>query len=263
MAARSSRATGGSGAEPWADWIRPRSNLSSASLCMAVSTERATTCTPPARLAVGAASRVTNEGSTLHSAATAATTAGGRRLAGLEHADDRVFRLAEPDRVVDRLSPPDRAHRTGAHGEVLPLADCPAGVLAGQAGLHRMIGHDLNHRHRPPRDVSRYDRHQGEVTQADQGQLDAQQQPPRRVDPAVDVPVLLPRSDAGPLFAPAREPGSPRPTRGRDGSRTSSSYRPPACVLSLTRHAVRPGSRPGRPPPCHHCTGQGMPWNTA
>ena len=48
---------GGSGAEPWADWIRPRSNLSSASLCIAVSTERATTCTPPARLAVGAARR--------------------------------------------------------------------------------------------------------------------------------------------------------------------------------------------------------------
>ena len=76
MAARSSRATGGKGAEPWADRIRLRSNLSSASLCMAVSTERATTWMPPARLAVGAASRVTNEGRTLHSAATAATTEG-------------------------------------------------------------------------------------------------------------------------------------------------------------------------------------------
>ena len=31
---------------------------------------------------------------------------GWRRLAGLEHADDRVFRLAEADHVVDRLSPP-------------------------------------------------------------------------------------------------------------------------------------------------------------
>src|SRR3954454_4318405 len=59
MAATSLRATGGSGDDPTADWIRPRSKLSSASLWRAVSTDLATTWTPPARLAVGAASRVT------------------------------------------------------------------------------------------------------------------------------------------------------------------------------------------------------------
>ncbi len=42
IAARSLAATGGNGAVPCAETIRERSNLSSASLCKAVSTDRAT-----------------------------------------------------------------------------------------------------------------------------------------------------------------------------------------------------------------------------
>ena len=43
----------------------------------------------------------------------------------------RPFAMA--DHVVDRLGPRRGPHRARAHGEVLPLLDGPAGVLAGQA----------------------------------------------------------------------------------------------------------------------------------
>ena len=51
-----------------------------------------------------------------------------------------------------------------------------------------MIGHDLNHGHRPSSDVSGYDRHRGEVTQANPSEFDPHEQSSAGLDPAVEVP---------------------------------------------------------------------------
>ena len=109
------------------------------------------------------------------------------RLARLEHADDRVGRLAVPDHVVDGLGAGRRPHRAGTHREELSVLQGPAGVLAGQAGMHRMIGDDLNHRGCPASDLARHDRHLRQVAQADPSQLDPRDQAPSCLDPAVDV----------------------------------------------------------------------------
>ena len=68
----------------------------------AVSTERATTWSPPARLAVGAASSVTAEWETPHASATFATTAGvGNFLA----ADDSPWELLMATGLIYALPP--------------------------------------------------------------------------------------------------------------------------------------------------------------
>ena len=74
IAARSSFAGGGSGAEPQPLTTRWRSNFNSCSLWSAVSTLRATTCSVPAMLRVGATSSVSSAGSMPHFAATSRQT---------------------------------------------------------------------------------------------------------------------------------------------------------------------------------------------
>ena len=206
IAARSSAATGGSGAVPWAETIRERSNLSSASLCKAVSTERATICTPPARLAVGATSSVTADGLDPAGRGDLGDDRGRRRLARLEHADDHARdRLAIADHVVDRLGAGRGPHRARAHREELPLLDRPAGVLAGQARPDRVVGDDLDHRHRAAVDLAGHDRDLGQVAQADPRQLDAGEQAAPGLDPAVDVPAAsFDRVDGDPPDHPGR-----------------------------------------------------------
>ena len=189
IAARSSAATGGRGAVPWAETIRVRSNLSSASLCRAVSTDRATTCTPPARLAVGATSSVT---ATVRPGRPRRSSRRPRQAAACASRARRRPRaadLARADRVVDRLGARGGPHRAGAHREVLPLLDRPARVLAGQARPNRVIGDDLHHRAsggpRPrPGTISTSAR----SAKADPRQLDAGEQSAAGLDPAVDVP---------------------------------------------------------------------------
>ncbi len=156
---------------------------------------------------MGATSKVTAAGSTRQAAAILATIAGVRRLAGLEHADDRVGRLAKPDHVVDRLGAGRGPHRAGTHREELAVLQRPAGVLAGQAGLHRMIGDDLDQRGCPAADLARHDRHLRQVAQADPSQLDPRDQAAACLDPAVDVaPAPFDRMHGDPAV-PRRGPG--------------------------------------------------------
>src|SRR5207248_2860935 len=67
----------------------------------------------------------------------------------------------------------------------------PAGVLARQARLDRVVGHDLDEREGPTPDVPRYDRDVGEVGGADTGQVDPGLQAAADGDPAVHEPAPL------------------------------------------------------------------------
>ena len=179
MARRSFFATGASGHTPAPLRTLRTSNPSSSILWSPVSTDRAATWTQPAMLAVGAmrsrerlrldAALVGDE--PRHSLV-------GKR-SPLQHEDGGVRGLRVADSLVElTLDAGHAAGRSRAHREVPRRVDRPAGILAGHARRHRMIGGDLHGGEPEAAQVDARERHRGQAGQTDLGQ------PPAGLEPA-------------------------------------------------------------------------------
>ncbi len=149
---------------------RVRSNPSSSNLCSAVSTLRATTCTVPARLAVGAKSSVSCDGCTRHWAAiwACSSSGGGSRVS--KHSHGHRCRLAARNLVEQCLLAGGGPHGAGTHCKVFAGRDLPARILRGHARRDRLIGADRDRGPRPDFARCRHNCHTTEPGKADFGQ---------------------------------------------------------------------------------------------
>lgn len=96
-----------------------------------------------------------------------------------------LFTMA--NHVVDGFAAGRRPHGAGTHREELAVIECPAGVLAGQTGKDRVIGHHLDKRGCAACHLAGHHGHLRQVTQADASQFDPGDQTTACLDSAVDV----------------------------------------------------------------------------
>ena len=93
-------------------------------------------------------------GATPHSAATRSISGGGRRAGAFQHQHGGVGGVGVAELLEQLLAAGERAGGAGAEGEerigLLAVREAPAGILAGEAGDHRLRGGDRD-RPRPAR----------------------------------------------------------------------------------------------------------------
>ncbi len=199
---RRSRATGGSGQLPTALMTRCTSKPSSCSLCSAVSTTRAATCTPPGE------ARGRRQQQRQRSRLDAGPLGhrrdqrGRRRGARLQAQDGDLRVLLPGEVVVQVLGADQRAPGPAGHREVPVAVELPARVLRRQAGGGRMVGAHRQAGHPALTDHHGRDAHAAQPAHRDLG-------------------------EEAPRLAARREPRSPQSTRRA----------PPGSVVTATRVA--------------------------
>ena len=106
-----------------------------------------------------------------------------------QHQHRGVAGLRVADSLVElSLDPSHAAGRSRAHGEVPRRVDGPAGILAGHARRHRMIGGDFHGGEPEATQVDAREGYRGQTGETDLGQPPARLEPSWRQDAAVEHP---------------------------------------------------------------------------
>ena len=245
MARRSFFATGASGQTPVPLRTLRTSNPSSSILWSPVSTERAATWTHPAMLAVGAmrSRRPVRPDAALVGDEARHPLVGERPA--LQHEHRGVGGLRVADSLVELpLDPGHAAGRSRAHGEVSRRIDGPAGVLAGQARRHRMIGRDRHRREPEAAEVDARERHRGQAGETDL------REPPTRLEAAWPPATPQSRTRAPPSAPSTATPRSAASAGERIGQSRRAAVQAEVRDHGASRHdAPRLRARLTRPTP--------------
>ena len=145
MACTPSGLGAGSGAAAAPPTMLPSAKPSSCALCSATSSTRATTCVVPARLVVGVRISVSPSAVSAQSLQQLVDDHLGRRPIDLEHQHARIRAVAVAEFGEQFFLDRQRARRARTEREellatrfLLAGRQAPAGVLAAQAGEHRL-----------------------------------------------------------------------------------------------------------------------------